>query len=199
MIFCCCGWFYCIVNPPIRGDFLWWKYTLFWDRSMGWGAGSDEYLLLFFGSMRQLFLVSLFSPSSFLEAFLLSFILAGQEQLSFYSHLAAVIFWWSWSSPFFIFFGIFLFWFIFQSSQLCILRFFFLNLGGWCVFFEGVKKYFVKVEMMWSNFQATRDARDARARARGPRRPCQVECTKKIPKKCQKSKKSHFSDQKITS
>ena len=37
MIFCCGGWFYCIVNPPIRGDFLWWKYTLFWHRSMGWG------------------------------------------------------------------------------------------------------------------------------------------------------------------
>ena len=29
------------------------------------------------------------------------------------------------------------------------------------MFFEGVKKYFVKVEMMWSNFQATRDARRA--------------------------------------
>ena len=33
------------------------------------------------------------------------------------------------------------------------------------MFFEGAQKYFVKVEMMWSNFQATRDARDARARA----------------------------------
>ena len=40
---------------------------------MGWGAGSHEYLVLFFGSMLQLFLVSLFSPCSFLEAFLLLF------------------------------------------------------------------------------------------------------------------------------
>ena len=31
------------------------------------------------------------------------------------------------------------------------------------MFLEGVQKYFVKVEMMWSNFQATRDARARRA------------------------------------
>ena len=106
IIFCCCGWFYCMVYPPIRGDFLYWKYTLFWDRSRGWGAGSLEYLLLFFGSMLQLLLVSLFSPSSFLEAFLLSFWRVKSSFLftvilppSFFVGLGPVLF--------FIFFGIF--------------------------------------------------------------------------------------------
>ena len=48
---------------------------------------------------------------------------------------------------------------MFGSAWLCILRFFFQNLGGRGVFLEGVQKYFEKVEMMWSNFQKARDAR----------------------------------------
>ena len=40
--------------------------------------------------------------------------------------------------------------------------FFFLFLGGSGVFLEGVQKYFVKIEMMWSNFKKTRATRDAR-------------------------------------
>ena len=37
--------------PPIRGDFWWWKYILFWGHSMGWGAAWLEFLILFFGRM----------------------------------------------------------------------------------------------------------------------------------------------------
>ena len=68
---------------------------------------------------------------------------------------------------FFYFFGIFWYFFMFGSAWLCILRFFFHNLGGRCVFLEGVQKSFEKVEMLWSNFQKARDAR-----ARGPNGPC---------------------------
>ena len=64
---------------------------------------------------------------------------------------------------FFLFFWYFLFWFILGPSWLCILRFFFRNLGGRGVFFEGVPKYFEKVEMMWSNFKEARDARTSRS------------------------------------
>ena len=46
------------------------------------------------------------------------------------------------------------------------------------MFFEGVQKYFVKVEMMWSNFQATRDARTPRSVLGGMYK----KNTKKLPK-----------------
>jgi len=51
------------------------------------------------------------------------------------------------------------------------------------VFFEGVQKYFVKVEMMWSNFKKTRDARDGRARtSRFVLGGIHKKNTKKLPK-----------------
>ena len=45
-----------MVYPPIRGDFWWWKYILFWERSMAWGAAWLEFLILFFGRMGLVFI-----------------------------------------------------------------------------------------------------------------------------------------------
>ena len=85
----------------LGGRMAWIFDTLLWT----YGPGFHN-----LPSFLQLSLVSLFSSSSFLEAFRESFILAAPEKLSIYCRLFALISWWTWSSPFFIFlvfFGIF--------------------------------------------------------------------------------------------
>ena len=137
---------------------------------MGWGAAWLEFLILFFGRMGLVFITF---PLSFSCPWSPSFrhphfwrlsgsLLFWRLQRSF---LFTVVF-----SPSFlgglgpVLFLFFWYFFMFGSAWLCILRFFFQNLGGRGVFLEGVQEYFEKVEMMWSNFQKARDARATRAR-----------------------------------
>ena len=82
---------------------------------------------------------------------------------------------------FFLFFVIFLFLFIFEPPSYTFYDFF-LILGGRGVFLEGVQKYFVKVEMMWSNFKKTRDAWTRRSVLGGTDKTN----PKKLPKKTER-------------
>ena len=59
------------------------------------------------------------------------------------------------------------------------------------MFFEGVQKYFEKVEMMWSNFKKRATRADLAVRAR-------QNIQKKSEKNAKKTDKSHFLDRKIT-
>ena len=115
--------FVVVVDPPIRGDFVLEIYFILAPQH-GLGASSFEYSVLFFGSMLQLFLVSLFSPSSFLEAFRESFILAAPEKLSIYCRLFALISWWTLVQSFFYFFGIFWYFLVFFHVWICLVMHF---------------------------------------------------------------------------
>ena len=181
------GFVLCI--PPIRGDFWWWKYILFWGHTWAggphglnfWYSSLDVWAWFWKPSLfpsavpgHPLFVILIFGgfPGVFYfggsrEAFyLLS---------SFRPHFLVDL-----VHSFFYFFGIFCFFFMFGSAWLCILRFLFRKTGGRGVFLEGVQKYFEKMEMMWSHFQKARDARaDLTVRARW-----------KIQKKYQKNAKN---------
>ena len=78
---CCCWLFYCgVVNPPIRGDFF--VMEIYFILGVQYGMGGGGRWNIWYSSLEvwtcfqnlpsflQLLLVSLFSPSSFLEAFL---------------------------------------------------------------------------------------------------------------------------------
>ena len=63
--------------------------------------------------------------------------------------------------------------------------FFVLNLDARCVFFECVQKFFIKMKIIWTNFELTRDAREALA-ARARRK------VQKKTEKFAKNRKNHI-------
>ena len=150
---------------------------------LGWSGG----LLDIFGTLFSMFWLSFKTSLSFIIGWWSSFHRPHFGRLSC-CHLLwrvrnSILFWMILSASFFVglrpvLLFIFFWSFFVFGPFLVIVVMYFTNFfckirGAGVCFFGGVQKYFEKVEMMWSNFQKTRDARrDATRATRGPRRPC---------------------------